>query len=541
MISFIQNFLGKHHKWLFSVLLAVVIVAFVLTIGNTGGLDFGQSGFVAREFYGVDLSSQREQRRVGDDFFIAAELEGRRVDQARYEEEILSRIVLLHLADVYQVPEPTEAELRTFISNQALFRGEDGRFSADRYSRFLDSLRNNPTVNESRVTEVLLQNYRIGVVREALRGPGYVLPSEAREALAEERTAWTVEVAFLPLANFEPQIDESDEALRAFFAENPARYRIPAQLSLAYVEFPYERYLASVGEPTAAELEAFYAVNRDQFNDATGNVQELDQIRDQVAAALKEQRARRAALEAADEFCYTLFEKGVAKGSDAFASLLEKNGLAVVEIEPFSRGSEPFGLPIPRRQLTESAYQLSSERFYSEPLPSTAGAAVLILDEVIPEQDQDFEAVRDRVLSDYRAQQRMEQFAAAGNALRERIVESLKDGGSFAELAAEGGAEVSRYENFTLSSPPPGMDQFVLFTMQNLQDGEVSPVLTLGSGGFMTYIAEKVVPDVSADDEEVVQTTTFLAAITSQISTRLVLSELIDQGLRDWNTAGAGE
>lgn len=532
MISSIQNFLGKHHKWLFSILLAVIIVAFVLTIGNTGGLGFGQPTTIARDFYGFNIDSQREQRRVVDNLYITAELEGRRINEETFEEELLGRLVLLHLADVYEVPGPNEAELREFIRRQALFRDVSGTFSADLYSRFIDSLQSNPMINETRISEVLAQNFRIEIVRDSLGGPGYVLPYEAREDLAQDRTTWTVEVGFLPLADFEPEVDESDEALEAFFAENPARYQKPAQWVIEYVQFPYERYAAALSDPEPAELEAFFAANSGRFRDSAGDVPELEEVRDEVIARWKEQRARRVALAEADEFSYTLFDKGVEMDSDTFTALLADNGLERVSVEPFSRGSEPFDLPISRRQLMDSVYQLNDNRYFSGALQSNAGAVVLLFSELIPEQDQELEAVRDRVLADYRAQERMEQFAAKGNALRDQIREALKDGGSFSELAGEAGAEVSRYEGFTESSPPPGLDQFVLFSMRNLQQGDVSPMLTLGSGGYMTFVEEKVVPEISFDDPEVVETMERLATFTSNSTTRLVLAELIEKGLR---------
>ncbi len=532
MISSIQNFLGKHHKWLFSILLAVIIVAFVLTIGNTGGLGFGQPRAVARDFYGFNIDSQREQRHVVDNMMITAELEGRRIDEDSFEEQLLSRVVLLHLADRYQVPGPTEVELRDFIRQQSLFRGTEGVFSADLYARFIDGLRANPAINEARIGEVLSQNFRIAAVQRALQGPGYVLPYEARDELADRRTRWTIEVAFLPLADFEPEIDESDEALRAFFAENPARYQKPAQWVFGFVQFPYERYAAALSDPEPEVLEAWFAENRGRFRDSGGSVPELEAIRDDVVAKWKEQRARRVALAEADEFSYTLFDKGIGKGSAEFEKTLAENGLVVAEIPPFSRGREPFDLPISRRQILENAYQLNANRYYSSALPSSAGAVVLLFKDLIPEQDQEFEAVRDQVLSDYRAQEKMEQFAAAGNALRKSILEALEADGNFAGLAESGGAQVSRYEDFELTNPPPGLDQFILFNLLQLHQGDISPVLTLGSGGYMTYIEEKDVPQVEPGDPEVIETMEQLAMITSELTTRSVLAELIDKGLR---------
>ena len=41
MISWSQTILQKHNKWLFSILLVVIIIAFVFTIGNTPGIGSG--------------------------------------------------------------------------------------------------------------------------------------------------------------------------------------------------------------------------------------------------------------------------------------------------------------------------------------------------------------------------------------------------------------------------------------------------------------------------------------------------------------------
>ena len=62
MISWIQNHLIRHGRWIFITLLVVVIVAFVFTIGNTPGCTTDRSSYTAQNFYGYDLNSPRDRQ-----------------------------------------------------------------------------------------------------------------------------------------------------------------------------------------------------------------------------------------------------------------------------------------------------------------------------------------------------------------------------------------------------------------------------------------------------------------------------------------------
>ena len=59
MITWIQNLLQKHHKWLFSILLIVIIIAFVFTIGNMPVGQGSSNEYGEKEFYGFDLNDMQ--------------------------------------------------------------------------------------------------------------------------------------------------------------------------------------------------------------------------------------------------------------------------------------------------------------------------------------------------------------------------------------------------------------------------------------------------------------------------------------------------
>ena len=72
MISWIQNHLIRHGRWIFLSLLAVIIVAFVFTIGNTPGCTSNQGAYQEQNFYGHDLNSSREMGIIGEKVSLSA-------------------------------------------------------------------------------------------------------------------------------------------------------------------------------------------------------------------------------------------------------------------------------------------------------------------------------------------------------------------------------------------------------------------------------------------------------------------------------------
>ena len=72
MISWIQNHLIRHGRWIFLTLLTVIIVAFVFTIGNTPGCTSNQSGYQEQKFYSYDLNSPREMGIISETVSLSA-------------------------------------------------------------------------------------------------------------------------------------------------------------------------------------------------------------------------------------------------------------------------------------------------------------------------------------------------------------------------------------------------------------------------------------------------------------------------------------
>jgi peptidyl-prolyl cis-trans isomerase D len=147
MISWIQNHLIRHGRWIFLTLLGVVIVAFVFTIGNTPGCTSNRSAYEVASFYGYDLNSPKQMESLSRKVGLSAQLSNANIqNDQQFQSQLTGRIALLHLADQIGIPAPSPAALSEFIHSQPLFADEDGNFSRDAMTRFIDSVESNPSI-----------------------------------------------------------------------------------------------------------------------------------------------------------------------------------------------------------------------------------------------------------------------------------------------------------------------------------------------------------------------------------------------------------
>jgi peptidyl-prolyl cis-trans isomerase D len=561
MISWIQNHLIRHGRWIFLSLLALIIVAFVFTIGNTPGCTTDRSGYEENLFYGVDLNSPREREAIIEKVQLSAFLNGQQIrNDQEFQSMLTSRIARLHLADEIGVPAPDQATLTEYIQTKNAFRGPDGEFSADEYTRFVDQIESNPRTEQGLVLEVLMENYRIDQIEEALSGPGYLLPSEALAQTQRNQTEYTLETAQLSYADFSPEIDASEAVLRDYYETNQLSYEIPERIRASYVFFDESNYLDPDATFGDSVLREHFIANRAQFvedfeaaqesaaeaessdastTDAADAADETDEaetpsvtfddVREAVAESYRAERARRMANEAAQNFAFKLYRDAIPLDSAAFNTTLNQAGLGLTRIEPYTlQGASQRALPA---DLLESAFALGGNRYYSDPFPLDGGFAVLIYEGRIAPEIPAFEAVESEVRANYRAEEKRRLFNEKGEALKAELESTVGEETAFAEAAEALGLSVQSFEPFTPRQAPPGLNRSALQQAQRMQAGEISPMITAGNNGLFVNLIDKAVPEITADDEELTQAEDFLARFSAFSSSSAFQNELIVRGL----------
>ncbi len=545
MISWIQHHLIRHGRWIFLSLLALIIVAFVFTIGNTPGCTTDRSGYAPSLFYGIDLNSPLERDPILQKVSISAFLNRQEFrTEEQFQTELSSRIALLQLSDVIGLPGPDQAALAEYIKTKPAFFGPDGNFSPDAYTRMLDDLASNPRSSEALVLQVLAEDFRIDQARAAVSGPGYLLPSEAIAQTLRSKTELELVVASLPFAGFAPEIDSSEEALREFYEQNKQRYEISERIEASYVAFHADAYLDKVPEATDAELRQHFAENRAALvaaheaakaTDATDGEQDaaapvtFDTVRPLVVESYAREQANRLANETALDFALRLYRDAIKRDSAAFNQLLNQSGLSLTRIEPYTLAGARQRALSP--DLLEAAFTLGSHRYYSDPYAIDSGFAVLIYQGRIAPVIPPFEEVAASVAADFQAAEKRRLFNEKGLSLRTELTAALEAGQTFSEAAESLGLTATNFEKFTVRNAPRTLNPSALQQAQRMAVGEVSPMLTTGGLGSFVYLQSKTVPELDRSNEDVTQAQMMLQQWALFSTESSLLNELVVRGL----------
>jgi peptidyl-prolyl cis-trans isomerase D len=550
MISWIQNHLIRHGRWIFLTLLSVIIVAFVFTIGNTPGCTSDQSAYREQNFYGYDLNSPHEMGIISEKVSLSAILNtGRPIqNEQQFQSQVTSRIALLHLAEEIGVPAPDQKTLEGYIMTKAAFRGADDQFSRDAYTSFVDNIESNPRMPQGLFAVVLEEDYRIDQIGSALSGPGYLLPSEALAQTQRNETSLKLATAEISYAEFTPEVTPTEEALIAYYTANNSRYEIAERIQASYIIFSAANYADQVIVAQESDLRPHFIANRARFiaaykatqpkaEDAAAEVPAVtfEDVRDAVATDLASEGAQRLANEAAQSFAYKLYSDNVEQDSAAFNQLLNQSGLTLTEIAPYT--AEGAARRALSTEMLESAFTLSKSRYFSDAYAIDGGFGVLIYTGRIAPEIPAFETVEAVVTVDYTAEEKRRLFNENGERLETALKAKIAEGSTFVEAAEALELKASTNEAFKVGEAPRTFNQAALQKAQNMEAGEISPMLTSGPTGTFVYVEEKIVPEISADDENFTQAQDFLKRYASYVSSNALVSELVARGISEDSAA----
>ena len=549
MISWIQHHLIRHGRWIFLTLLALIIVAFVFTIGATPGCTTDRSGYEENLFYGIDLNSPRDSEVIIEKVQLSAILNGQEIrSDEQFQNQLTSRIALLHLAEEIGVPSPNQETLSDYITTKAVFLGADGKFSTDAYTSFVDSMESNPRTSQGLVIVVLEEDYRINQIGSVLSGPGYLLPAEAISQTQRRATKLSLTTAELNYADFSPEITVEETALREYYEANKLRYEIPERIKASYVYFNLKAYEEKVPVPSETELREHFLSKQDSFvadyeliktAESVADVEEetpkeantvtFSDVREAVTQSYLVEQEARMANEAAQGFAYTLYRDEIKRDSAAFNELLNEANLSLTEIEPYTlAGAKQRALS---SDLLESAFKLGGNRYYSDAYAVDGGFAVLLYEGRIAPEIPEFEAVQSELTNDYKTDEKRRLFNEKGQSLQAELKAKIVQGIDFTEAAEALGLGTASFDTFSVQDAPRDLNRSALQIAQGMQSGDISPMLTSDGRGIFVYLANKTVPEIASDNEDLTQAEDFLARYAAYTSGSAFANELVFLGL----------
>ncbi|MGC4073389.1 MAG: peptidyl-prolyl cis-trans isomerase [Nibricoccus sp.] len=450
MISWIQKTFQQHFRIVFAVLLVLIIISFIFITNASSGLRQADHQVVKRPYLDLNIGrSSDQQRLLGDtedtrrimgDAMLSLEIEYGQMpfrSQQQLEGYALTRYTCLHLANQLNVPSPNKAELADYIKGLNSFAGSDGQFDAGKYAEFRKTIAANKAVTEGQISRILSDNLRIERVTKLIAGPGYTLPADVKRELTLFDTTWTLATASIDRASFAPAITPTDAEIAKLFEENAPAYTIPAQVSVSYVEFTADSFLAALPTPPEADVRGFYDNNAARFPVAdrkpgeTANPDaDYAKVRPQVEATLKQAAAKRVASKVAGDVALTLYEKKITPLSADFPAFLAANKLTLKNVPPFSEENVPAELGA-NPAIPAEALKLNKDRMVSDAIPTEKGSVILFWKDSFASRQPSLSEVRAKVTADFIENEKAKRFIALGQSLRTQIQVRLKAGDSF--------------------------------------------------------------------------------------------------------------
>lgn len=539
MITWIQRYFHKHFKFVFLLILATMAIPLVVIFSPSSGAGRTGNRINERRFFNVNLGNETQAGRVFTDGSLSAQLKAgyNALQGAQVQQYALQRIAGLAVCEELHLPAPTADQVARYVTTLRAFQNESGQFDQLRYTAFGDSLKTSKSVTTADVNRVLRDDTRLDQLAKIVGGPGYVLPRDIRAQLIRGESAWTVQVATLDYAAFNPAIATGEDALKKFFDENAFRYEVPVRPRLSAVEFKHADFLPP-GGPTEEEMRKFYNANQASFpvpaeaTPAAAPVDNFPKVRAQVETAMKDGLSARLATKAANDLTVAIYNAKFTANSPELAAFLAAQHRPAVAIPPFAPDAPPAGQPWLANYADQIAH-LSPERFFSDPLPTPTSVVVLLWNETLPAYKPLFAEMHDRVLADYKDAEKRRLFIERGRTLHAQLQAAAKAGpAGFAPAAAAEKLDVKSYANFTLRKPPQDLPYPAVSALVSLAAGDVSDMIATGDQGLFVYTQEKKLPDLTPGNPRYVELQQQLMAFTAGADENAYLGDLVERELK---------
>ncbi len=354
------------------------------------------------------------------------------------------------------------------IRNDPSFRDESGAFSAERYRQLLAQVDLTPRLYEAVYRDQIL----LGQLRAAVAAGPWVAPSVLEDRLRGFTDSYTLCTATLSNGFSAVSSEVTPEEVRAFYDSHLSEFSEPEKRQVAYVSFRAADYADKVGsfeagtdageeDPVLDYYNDHYEDYLDKSDENDPKMRPLEEVRDQVVAALSKERARDLAYQAAGAFADRFLDRDAAGLVPAdFARLAAEDGYTVRTTRLFrATGDYPVNFRV-APDFVALAFDLggdSMQDLVGDPVGAGEEEAyVEMLVTNVPAHVEPFEAVADRAESLAKADKADRAFQEAVNTAREGFVRGLEEGKDFRELAASLGLETGT--NVVFSALAAGQD-----------------------------------------------------------------------------------
>ncbi|MDR1528668.1 MAG: hypothetical protein LBS22_03755 [Puniceicoccales bacterium] len=446
MISFLQKILQKHHRWLFSILLFIIVVAFVFTIGASPGI--GRARVKPRYCYNHNLANAVEMQKIAENVTHSGILELADINliSKNLDFFVLRRIIALGLADEFKIPNPTEETLKKYIRTLPVFLDKKGKFSADLYASLLEIFRRN-TVGQDRLAEILCEDYRIKEIESIVAGHGIVFDEQVISFLTRSHIEHDFMVATITTDDVVVDENISDEEMESFYNEHSHRYVQPPMHAVSMIKFSSEDFVKTVPSPDEKTLTAFFLENKDYFERDS----KFEDMKDRVFDTYLKAESTRMAYARAEDFVGELYKNDIKLNSQEFRNMLAKFEIEKEKIASYSKKKLPHVNGVAPTYLL-NVCDLESGRYYTDPCPATFGCVVLLLEHREDARDLSLAEAKQTIGEDILRERKLLKFTDKIENIRREVVDGLASDKNLPEIFAKYDLKFDTFEGVSMEN-----------------------------------------------------------------------------------------
>ena len=500
MISLLQKVLQKHHKWLFSILLVVVIVSFVFTVGSSPGIG-RRSRAHAGKLFSLDLSSQSQVESMIMEVQMSAQLNYIPIFfQQQIEHMLTMRLAKLSIAEQIGIPTPTKAQIAKKTESYPVFFNESGEFSATKYNEMIESLEKNP--KELAALEcTIINDFVIEQVDKILNFfPNAFLNERAAEKIIYDNTQYSLQCAKIEKSSFKNDITYTDEEVDNFYNINRDNYKTDPKYVIDYIKFDRANFINDLPEASKKELQSFYAENKSLFKDFKEGSAEL---KNALINEFSNAQALVIAREQADNLSYKLYENNIYRNSVDFAELLRSYNLQQESFPEITLNDLPADFPINKEDL-RVIEKMSDEQYFSDAIVGNdENVYILIYNETIPVMNKPFHLAKNDIINDLKAEKLSQKFQNEVSSLTEKLEQlSISSSDAFKMFAEQHDLQLIEMSNKTLSEITKELKINANQIITNLESGHVATdKYATDDEVIFFYLSNKTIPGEISDDE----------------------------------------
>jgi peptidyl-prolyl cis-trans isomerase D len=532
MISFLQSILQKHHKWLFSILLFVVIVSFVFTIGASPGIGTGHKRAKHERFFGYDLSSERDRNALFQETWLSTILNGMPIFfEAQLQNMAVMRAIELYYTQELHIPNPSEEQIRVKIQHMPLFFAKETQaFNASTYEKTIKDLLKNSQITAATIQKVLSDDWKISFAKDAIGRQGSAFPLQAQDVLIRAETQYTFDILSLTVTP-EADVTFPEEEIRTYADQHGERYQEPESYRLIFISFNPERYRPQIPLATKEALKKFYFEHKKDFESLQEGSEELKQA---IIDAYERSQASAMASQKANNLAYQLYEQEIIPHSETFQALIKAFEVEPEALPPFTPGQAIDDERFSPDDLTIAA-TLDEEQPFSDPIAMKNGSiAILVWQETIPPHPSEFAKIRDTALADLRSEKSTEQFHNKCEEISKNLSAlSPSDGQEiFEERAKALGISITSFSSLKLKEAHGKVSSSALQVLVEMSEGECSQKLFQKDRCEWVKLHSKAIDETTIDEEKIQQALGTLQQRAAQLRMESFLMENLERFMK---------